>query len=74
MLVTDKFLEAFYYLVQRCFSASIALQHSLLESECLATCFLLLLLLLTYPGLQLSQFLFLPPVLTFEDLYLPMLT
>lgn len=69
MLLTDSF-----YLTERCFPASLALQHSLLESKSLATCLLLLLLLLTYPGLQLSQLLFLAAVLAFKDLYLLMLT
>lgn len=73
MLLTDWFPEAFY-LIQRCFSASIALQHSLLESESLETCLLLLLLFLTYPRLKLLQLLFLPAVFAFEDLHLLMLT
>ena len=68
-MVTD-YLAVVFYLIQRCLSAGLTLQHSLLKIESLATCLLLLLLLLTYPGLQLQQLLFLPAVLTIKDLYL----
>lgn len=72
--VVNRPIPEAFYLIERSLSASLALQHSLLESESLMTRLLLPLLLLTYPGLQLLQLLFLPAVLTFEDLYLLMLT
>lgn len=66
ILFTESFPEAFY-LIQCRFSASLALQHFLFEGESLTTGLLLLLLLLTHPGLQLSQLLFLPAVLVLQD-------
>lgn len=69
MLLTD-YPPGAFYLIQGCFSASLTLQHSLLQSESLMTCLLLLLLLLTHPCLQLPQILTLLPVLPFKNFYL----
>lgn len=58
------------YLVECSISAGFTLQDSLLDGERLATCLLLLLLLLTQPGLQLLQLLLITPALTLQELHL----
>lgn len=58
------------YLAECSISAGFTLQDSLLGGERLASCLLLLPLLLTQPGLQLLQLLLIAPVLALQELHL----